>query len=54
VTALHPAIKTLFISGYADETLSRYGVLASQTGFLPKPFTIETLPVKVRQVLDQA
>jgi CheY-like chemotaxis protein len=53
VETVQPGIKTLFISGYADDTVLRYGILSSETAFLQKPFTIEALPLKVRQVLDQ-
>jgi PAS domain S-box-containing protein len=53
MVVLHPGIKTLFISGYADDTLERHGIRPSETALLHKPFSIETLPVKVRQVLDQ-
>jgi len=47
-----PSIKIMFVSGYADYTLEAQGV---QGGLLlPKPFTIKTLTVKLREVLDEA
>jgi len=53
LAALHPGVRTLFISGYAEDTVLRYGVLAPGTAILKKPFTGDALPARVRQVLDQ-
>jgi len=53
LTALYPALKVLFISGYTDETISRRGVLEEGVAFLQKPFTPSRLAHKVREVLDQ-
>jgi len=53
VAALQPDLKTLFISGHADDTLRHHGVRPAETNFLSKPFTPETLPAKVRQILDR-
>ncbi len=49
VTALNPAIKVLYMSGYAPEA-----TLVSDAAFLPKPFTRQALSQRVRQVLDTA
>jgi CheY-like chemotaxis protein len=48
-----PAIKVLFMSGYTDEAVIRYGALGAGIAFVQKPFTTETLARKVRQVLDK-
>ena len=53
VAALQPDLKTLFISGHADDTMRHHGVGPAHTSFLAKPFTLGALPVKVRQILDQ-
>lgn len=51
--AIHrPAIKVLYISGTIDETIGRHQVLAPGTEFLQKPFSLDHLVRKVRQVLD--
>jgi PAS domain S-box-containing protein len=47
----HPDMKTLFVSGYDDDSLERGGFQTSDP-FLRKPFTAEELASKVRQVLD--
>ncbi len=48
----NPKTKILFISGYLADTLDQYEVLKSQSHFLPKPFSTETLLVQVGKILD--
>jgi PAS domain S-box-containing protein len=52
--AMRPQTKTLFISGYLDETLREYGASADQIRLLKKPFAAATLTRTVRDVLDQS
>ena len=52
VTRLRPGTKTVVISGYTDDTRVRLGIPTSGAAFLQKPFYLETLPVRVRKVLD--
>jgi two-component system, cell cycle sensor histidine kinase and response regulator CckA len=47
-----PEIRVLFVSGYTDETITRYGVPEAGRAFLQKPFTPVRLAQKVREVLD--
>jgi CheY-like chemotaxis protein len=49
---LRPEIKTLFLSGYTADIISEQGVLKEDIHFLQKPFSIEALTAKVREVLD--
>jgi PAS domain S-box-containing protein len=51
--ATRPQTKTLFISGYLDETLREYGASADQIRLLKKPFSAATLARTVRDVLDK-
>ena len=48
---LRPQIKSLFMSGYTAGTIGERGILADGVNFLQKPFTAESLLVKVRQLL---
>jgi CheY-like chemotaxis protein len=49
---LHPDARVLYMSGYTDETIIRYGVLHGQVPYLEKPYTPESLADRVRAVLD--
>ena len=46
-----PAIKVHYVSGTSDDSISRHRVLAPGTEFLEKPFSLDGLLRKVRQVL---
>jgi signal transduction histidine kinase len=52
LTASRPGIKVLFMSGYTDDAVVRYGVLEAEMAFLQKPFTLSALARRVREVLD--
>jgi DNA-binding response OmpR family regulator len=45
-------IKVLFLSGYTEDTIIHQGALESGTAFLQKPFTLQALSRKVREILD--
>src|ERR1700693_4162491 len=47
-----PGIRTLFMSGYTEETMEQYGFCSQHSGFIQKPFSASALAGKVRQVLD--
>jgi two-component system, cell cycle sensor histidine kinase and response regulator CckA len=47
-----PGLKALYLSGYTDEGIVRHGVLQAGIPFLQKPFTLDALARKVREVLD--
>ena len=49
----HPATKVLFLSGYAEDTI-RQQALPPGTAFLQKPFTLQTLLRKTREVLGDS
>ncbi|NLI82957.1 MAG: response regulator [Deltaproteobacteria bacterium] len=49
-----PSLKCLFVSGYTANVIAHHGVLDEGIHFLQKPFSIQELAVKVREVLDEA
>ena len=53
LSASHPKLKRLFVSGYSADVVSRHGVLESGTHFLHKPFVIKDLAVKVREAIGE-
>jgi CheY-like chemotaxis protein len=51
VRAFLPGIRTLFMSGYTDDSILRHGVLDEGVAFLSKPLSHEALGRKLREVL---
>jgi len=49
---VRPGLRTLFMSGYTEETMQQYGFSSQNAGFIQKPFSASALAKKVRQVLD--
>jgi PAS domain S-box-containing protein len=47
-----PDIKVLFISGYSDGAIAHQGLLNGESAYIEKPFGIEILAQKVREILD--
>lgn len=49
--ALRPGISVLYLSGYTEDAVVTQGALGPGTGFLQKPFTLQNLAKKVREVI---
>ena len=50
--ALSPDVKVLLMSGYTDDEMTRRGILTPELAFLAKPFDVDALLRRVREVLD--
>jgi len=48
---LRPGISVLYLSGYTEDAVVTQGALGPSTAFLQKPFTLQNLAKKVREVL---
>jgi DNA-binding NtrC family response regulator len=52
VAAIHPEIRVLYMSGYADNVIVHHGILEENVKLLQKPFTVHGLTQKVRAALS--
>jgi len=51
---LMPDLKVLYMSGYTDNTIIHHNLLHPGTAYLPKPFTLDALTLKIGELLDGA
>jgi len=51
LVALRPGTSVLYLSGYTEDAIVTQGALSPGTAFLQKPFTLQNLAKKVREVL---
>jgi two-component system, cell cycle sensor histidine kinase and response regulator CckA len=49
--ALRPGLRCLYISGYTADVIAQHGVIEEGLHFLQKPFTLQGLAEKIREVL---
>ena len=54
LTAARPGLRTLYVSGFTENSVIHHGVVADEVGYLPKPFSGEALAQAIRAVLDGA
>ena len=48
----YPKLRVLYMSGYSDSSIFRYGVTQERSAFLQKPFSADVLERRVRDLLD--
>jgi two-component system, cell cycle sensor histidine kinase and response regulator CckA len=51
VSSLETGVKVLFMSGYTDNVIAHHGIIDEGVNFIQKPFSVQTLAAKVREVL---
>jgi two-component system cell cycle sensor histidine kinase/response regulator CckA len=51
--ARRPTLKVLYMSGYTEKAITTDGLMPPRTGFVEKPFTVEQLLRRLREVLDE-
>ncbi|MFO7912662.1 MAG: ATP-binding protein [Desulfotignum sp.] len=50
---LRPDLKVVFMSGYTANVIAHHGVLDPDVHFMQKPFSMEDIAAKVREVLEE-
>jgi signal transduction histidine kinase len=50
---IHPSLKVLFITGYAETAAVRGGFLEAGMDMMTKPFALDALGVKVREMIER-
>jgi CheY-like chemotaxis protein len=53
LTAARPGLRTLYVSGFTDNSVIHHGLPDHGLAFLAKPFTVDALGEAVRRVLDR-
>jgi PAS domain S-box-containing protein len=53
LVALRPELRVLFTSGYTANVIVRHGVPGEGVEFLPKPYALDSLGRRVREILDR-
>jgi PAS domain S-box-containing protein len=51
--SINPSLRIMIVTGYGRETVETSKFTSGVSGFMQKPFQLETLALKVREVLDQ-
>ncbi len=49
----YPGLKVLYTSGYTDDAIVRHGVADGNFDLIEKPFRVQALATRIRQVLDR-
>lgn len=52
VSSYFPTVKVLYMSGYSNDVISHHGIIDKEIALIQKPFSVEGLLHKVREVID--
>jgi len=52
LSARNPDLKTIYMSGYTENAIAHHGVLDKGVHYIQKPFSLQNLAVKVRNVIE--
>jgi two-component system cell cycle sensor histidine kinase/response regulator CckA len=53
LSAMYPALRCLFMSGYTADVIAERGVLDEHVNFIQKPFHPDALAARIREILDE-
>jgi DNA-binding NtrC family response regulator len=53
ISETRPDVRVLFMSGYSDAAVVHHGILGADNSFIEKPFGLENMAKKVREILDR-
>lgn len=53
ISKMRPEIRCLYMSGYTADIIAHKGVLDMGINFIQKPFTVQALAAKIREVMSQ-
>src|SRR6266849_10812759 len=53
LVSLSLQVKVLFVSGYSENVVRRKGLTDSTERFLPKPFSLQVLALKIWAILEE-
>lgn len=48
----YPGLRVIYMSGYTEDVIAHRGVMDEGVNFIQKPFAVQSLAAKVREVLD--
>jgi two-component system cell cycle sensor histidine kinase/response regulator CckA len=51
LTIALPGLRVLFTSGYPSDTILRHGIAESRNAFIQKPYLVDELARKIRELL---
>ena len=52
ICSIHPQLRVLYMSGYPGDEMASQGLVEPDTPFLEKPFTVDALLARLREVLS--